>query len=372
MVMHRLLAQQIRENEPLPWNVYDSSSNLLLRKGFVIDKTLQLENLIERGMYVDLSSVKESLSQDSPANHHFDPWQLWDDIQMKLSHVLAQQTKGQFADQIRELADLVRLLSERSSDLALAAIMLMQHGKYPIIHSLHCAVMADMIAKRLDWTQQERQSLCCAALTMNIAMIELQQTLYNQIEPLTTDQQLAIKNHPEQGFRMLHALGVNDAVWLRTVMEHHEQFDGKGYPRGLNSPLQTALLLHTVDVFCAKVSPRAHRKPMLASDASRIMFQTEGHNQTNPYPACLIKQVGIYPPGSFVKLSNGELGVVFKRGDNANTPLVYSLVNAHGLPLGTPLQRDASKQAHHVIAVVPRSNVMVTLDPRTIWKPPAT
>lgn len=65
MVMHRLLAQQIRPNEPLPWNVYDSSHTLLLRKGFMIDQRINLTTLIERGIYVELSSIKDSLVDNS-------------------------------------------------------------------------------------------------------------------------------------------------------------------------------------------------------------------------------------------------------------------------------------------------------------------
>lgn len=369
MVMHRLLAQQIRQDEPLPWNIYDSSSKLLLRKGFILDKHIHLPDLIERGMYVELSSIKVSLDNEGRNKHQFDPWRLWEDIQTRLSQVLKKPANdGKFTEQVQELADLVRLLSERSADVALAAIMLMEQGRYPITHSLHCAVVADLVAKRLDWTEQQRQSLCCAALTMNIAMLDLQQTLCNQAEPLTQEQHQAINSHPEQGFRMLHTLGVRDSAWLQTVMEHHEQIDGNGYPRGLRTPSDSALLLRTVDIYCAKVSPRAHRKSMLASEASRLMFTAEGRHENNPYPACLIKQVGIYPPGSFVKLGNGETGVVYKRGENANTPVVYSLINETGHGIAIPIKRDTSLSPFHVLAVIPRCNMMLKFDPRVIWR----
>ncbi|BET26456.1 HD domain-containing protein [Limnobacter thiooxidans] len=369
MVMHRLLAQQIRQDEPLPWNIYDISSNLLLRKGFILDKHIHLPDLIERGMYVELSSIKVSLDNEGRNKHQFDPWRLWEDIQVRLGQVLKKPaTDGKFSEQVQELADLVRLLSERSADVALAAIMLMEQGRYPVTHSLHCAVVAELVAKRLEWSTQERQSLCCAALTMNIAMLDLQHTLCNQATPLTPEQQQAVKSHPEQGFRILHTLGVRDSAWLQTVMEHHEQLDGKGYPRGLDTPSPSALLLRTVDIFCAKVSPRAHRKPMLASEASRLMFTVEGRHENNPFPACLIKQVGIYPPGSFVKLGNGETGVVFKRGENANTPIVYSLINETGHGIATPIKRDTSQSPFQVLAVIPRCNMMLKFDPRVIWK----
>jgi hypothetical protein len=108
---------------------------------------------------------------------------------------------------------------------------------------------------------------------------------------------------------------------------------------------------------------------MLASEASRIVFTSEGQNESNSFPACLIKQVGIFPPGSFVKLTNGEIGVVFKRGENANQPLVYSLVNETGQSITPPIKRDTSQPGLKVHAVIPRHAVMLKFDPRTIWKP---
>ncbi|MCE2744936.1 MAG: hypothetical protein LW710_03400 [Burkholderiales bacterium] len=370
MVMHRLLAQQIRQYEPLPWDVYDSSHTLLLRKGFLIDKHIHLPTLIERGIYVELGSVKEKLIENSPQKNRLDPWQLWEDILARLGQLLKNPPQnGEFPQQIEELADLVRLLGDKSTDVALAAIMLMDEGRYPVVHSLHCAILADLVAKRLEWDLQERRSLCCAALTMNIAMLDLQQTLYHQSEPPKPEQQLDITLHPEQGVRMLYALGVRDTSWLQTVMEHHEKPDGKGYPKSLQSPKPSALLLRTVDIYCAKVSPRAYRKPMLASEASRLVFTSEGHNENNPFPGCLIKQVGIYPPGSFVKLLNGEIGVVFKRGENANKPLVYSLLNDAGQCITPPIKRDTSLPGLKIQAVMPKDTVMLKFDPRTIWKP---
>lgn len=370
MVMHRLLAQQIRQNEPLPWNVYDESSTLLLRKGFVVDKHIHLPDLIERGMYIELGSVRHSLRDNEKHHEFFDPWRLWGDIQTKLGQVLRKPPAAPaFVEQIEELAALVQLLSERSTDVALAAIMLMDQVRYPIVHSLHCAVLADLVAKRLEWSPQKRKSLCCAALTMNIAMLDLQQVLCNQAEPLTEKQQQAIRSHPEQGFLMLHSLGVRDLDWLQTVMEHHEQLNGEGYPRQLVAPSAAALLLRTVDIYCAKVSPRAHRKPMLASEASRIVFTSEGQDDNNPFPACLISQVGIFPPGSFVKLANGETGVVFKRGESANTPVVYSLINSIGHPIHDPIKRDTREPKFQVQAMISRNNIMLRFDPRTIWRP---
>lgn len=58
--------------------------------------------------------------------------------------------------------------------------------------------------------------------------------------------------------------------------------------------------------------------------------------------------MGLYPPGSFVQLESGELGVVIARGRRANLPIVASLVGRSGLPLGEPAVRDTVDKRHAV------------------------
>jgi HD-GYP domain-containing protein (c-di-GMP phosphodiesterase class II) len=368
--MHRLFAQQIPEHGPLPWNIYDASANLLLEKGCVVNKYSHLSNLIEQGIYVDLACIKSSLKNQSQNKHQLDAWQLWEDIQNKLGLVLKKPLICEnFVNEIEELADLVTLLSEDNADIALAAIMLIgDEGKYPITHSLHCAVMAELVSKQLKWAPHQRKSLCCAALTMNIAMLDLQHTLYHQIQPPTPEQKRIIDKHPEDGFRMLYAHGVRDSNWLQIVVQHHEQRNGTGYPRGLQSPSPGALLLRTVDMYCAKVSQRAHRHAILVDDASRLMFAAEGRHEDNPYPRCLIKQIGLFPPGSFVKLANGETGIVFKRGAKTNTPWVFCLTDSAGRHLSTPIKRDTNLPEFHVLAVMNKKDLVLEFNPKTIWQ----
>ncbi len=66
--------------------------------------------------------------------------------------------------------------------------------------------------------------------------------------------------------------------------------------------------------------------------------------------AALIKAVGLYPPGSLVRLANNEMGVVAKRGHSANEPLVASLIGKSGNPLSEPVPRDTRLAAQAVAA----------------------
>jgi hypothetical protein len=170
--MHRLQAEQIKLDQPLPWNVYDEAGQLLLRKGFVIERDAQVLALIERGMFVKTADFNGY--EKSPVQPVFDPLSLWESIQAHLAYVLeALPQDGTLQDEIQRLAKQVMVLSERAPDLALAAITLMEQRNYPIAHSMHAAIIADLVARRIGWDVSARTSLTAAALSMNVAMIDL-------------------------------------------------------------------------------------------------------------------------------------------------------------------------------------------------------
>lgn len=367
--MQKLCRGNVSIGKPLPWAVYDGANLMLLRKGYVIETETQLEGLLARGLYAEAANLHPPRGP-KPAEQIYDPFWLWDDIIIKLGLLLRNPAKDCSAPhQVEGIARLVQVLTTRSSDAALASIMLMMdQRRYPIVHSLHSAVLCDLVAARLEWPEDKRRSVVCAALTMNLAKIELQQVLSNQRTPLTPEQRLAINNHPDAGEQLLRDMGVTDPAWLQAVRDHHENPLGTGYPRGISEVGEEALLLHTADVFTAKVSPRAYRKPMTGIQASRILFTEADMTTNNPFIAALIKEVGIYLPGSFVKLANGEIAVVYKRTASAHTPLVLSLINSQGAPLLDPVRRDTSHEEFKVLAAVTRENILVNFDPAKIWK----
>lgn len=367
---HRLRPNQLQVNEPLPWDVFDRAGQLLLRKGYVIQRDTQIDSLLERGMFVDADTYRAYMEHESQkARRVYDPLSVWKGVQAHLGTLFAELPKdGSFSEQVRELARQVIELCAKRPDLALAAVMLLEYRRYPLAHSLHVAVLAELIARRGDFDESARMSLCCAALTQNVGMYELQQMLTHQKTPLSPEQRQAIHQHPLIGGRTLAACGVEDKDWLRAVVEHHEDMEGGGYPRKTPTPSVLAVLIHTCDVYAAQVSPRAYRKPMLASDAARKLYLELGQGKENPFPALLVKEVGIYPPGTVVRLANGEVGVVCTRSEQANRPVVATLISAKGLRHMDPVRRDtASAPEFQIVSVMPRDNAMMGLNFEQIW-----
>ena len=79
----------------------------------------------------------------------------------------------------------------------------------------------------------ERATLVAAALTSDIGMREIQQALFEQTAPLSSEQKAIVSAHPNRSCELLQAAGVEDKRWLQAIEQHHERVDGTGYPKGL-------------------------------------------------------------------------------------------------------------------------------------------
>jgi HD-GYP domain-containing protein (c-di-GMP phosphodiesterase class II) len=231
-------------------------------------------------------------------------------------------------------------------------------AKYSAHHALLVMLICEHAAAMLGWPPAWIDSLGRAALVMNVAMQRLQDQLANtQLSP-TAEMRAEIAAHPAAGEKMLAAGGLVDPLCLATVRLHHDS-TGSDQPLASLSPeRQLARLLRRVDIFAAKISRRAMRQPMSPVQAAReACLGAQG--VPDEIGGALLKAVGLYPPGSFVELASGDIGIVVGRGRAVNLPYVATLVSASGNPLGEPALRDTVDRRYAVKSTVAPGGVKV-------------
>jgi HD-GYP domain-containing protein (c-di-GMP phosphodiesterase class II) len=185
---------------------------------------------------------------------------------------------------------------------------------------------------------------------MNIGMLRLQQTLYHQQTPLTAEQQTEVRNHPARAVEMLQSYGVHDGTWLEMIRHHHEKIDGSGYPSNLrNGDISLGgRMIMMCEAYCATISPRAYR-PGLRADQTMLMLQKgKGSSVDEKLTDALTGMLGKYPPGSVVRLTDGEIAIVTRRNPEAY-PTVSAVINASGFPLMAPVSRNPNTNPSHAI-----------------------
>jgi hypothetical protein len=361
------LTGHIRLNEPLPWDVLDSRGQLLLGKGYILTDAEQLEALVERGLYVDRDDF-DRRRRDSPPRicEEFDPFWRWEALFKRLALTLREQVADPgFVDNVSQIAEEIDQLTDRDCNAAIFAMVRLDVSLYPIAHALRTAFVGGLVARATGMSDAQRLVLLKAALTMNIAIIELQKTLYKQSDPLTDQQRAEIKLHPILGWQRLEAFGVRDEEWLGAVAQHHEMPDGKGYPAGLTDISPIADVISCADRYCAMTCGRLYRKALPPNEVARILYLAA--TSETPTPILLIKKLGIYPPGSYVKLANGDTAIVTRCGESVKAPQVYSLQDRTGVAHVDPVRRDTALPDFSIVDSVPSESVLVQINPLKLF-----
>ena len=374
--MNKLGGAQIQVGCPVPFDCCDSQGRLLLKKGLIVDSRKQVDFLLERGLYA--VDGPEARSVDQVPEIPPTPFQLLGDCTVSLKQIFAalsaesvqERTPGSsaFQERLLHLAKDLQALCWLDADALLGAMHLDDSGPYSVIHPLYRAVICELLAARKGLSPEDRQRIMAAALTCDLSMLKLQDELARQTGPLRPDQKLAIRLHPADTAKLLAAIGVSDADWIMAVAQHHELLNGTGYPDGLSSERVSwwARILKLADMYTAMVSAKGYRKAVLSKTAMRDIFLRRGSELDAELAVFIVKELGVYPPGAFVKLQSGELAIVIHRGNNPKAPAVKALVGPRGAPFDKPMLRKTDIREHEILDVVERDTI-ATIDLHKLW-----
>ncbi|NIC42981.1 HD-GYP domain-containing protein [Aquabacterium sp. A08] len=299
------------------------------------------------------------------------PAEAWPALRRRLAMLLQEGAQAKdFRKRLAFIEAGVRLTLEGQEDDSLFVLVQMLSDRsygYCATHALTSAITCLMLAPLAKLDTADTDALLRAALTMNIAMAAMQDQLAIQIQPASEAQKQIILQHPSQGVELLRQLGVDDARWLGLVADHHEAPDGSGYPLG-KSTLDTAQqLLRMADIFIARISPRVSRRGLMPNVAVGNLY-LEAQAQSNSLGALFAKQMGMYPPGTYVRLKSEETAVVVRRGERVNTPVALAIADPDGLPLTTPRKRDTQQPGYSVQSPVAPEDVKIRLDKARLLK----
>ena len=295
----------------------------------------------------------------------------WSDLQATLAFVLAQPHQIQdFVAKIRQcdrwLQDLVA--KDLDATLYLMFQLASTNGAgYSSSHALVCATLCHILAGEFGLPRQERDSLVRAAFTMNVGMTQLQDELAERAEPVNAKQQEAINQHPEKSMALLERVGVTDDLWLDSVAHHHSrQRDRAREPlKSLRPEERLTHMLASVDRYAALISPRKSRAARSATESIRTLL-ARNVSQSDEVGFILVRTVGLCPPGTFVKLDNGDTAIVLRRGESTSFPIVASLLDESGETLAEPELHHTANGKPRIQSALPSSSVSIGTNHHTM------
>lgn len=214
---------------------------------------------------------------------------------------------------------------------------------YTFTHNINVTTISLFIGESLGMSKDDLNELGMGCLLHDIGKINISKDILNKNGKLTEKEFEEIKRHPENGFNLVKkSKNISDRS-KRIILEHHEKFDGRGYPKKLKgeSISYFGRICAIADVYDALTTDRPYRVAMQPYDAIKVLIGGID-NQFDPHILnSFVRKFSIYPSGSLVKLNNQSIALVLRNNPQAVIrPVLRILTDANGHHLKDRIEVD--------------------------------
>ncbi|WP_243544056.1 HD-GYP domain-containing protein [Pseudodesulfovibrio tunisiensis] len=238
----------------------------------------------------------------------------------------------------------------RNPDTLICISKLSRYDEYTYSHSINVAAIAVVFGEYLGMGRDELRELGTAGMLHDIGKTAIAEDIINKRGRLSEKEFSEIRKHPVFGHDILRRQPAIPDIVLDAVRQHHEKFNGAGYPGKLmqNAISPYARILSLADVYDALTSDRSYKDAILPNKALAIMYGMRGQDFDTTEVQLFIKCLGIFPAGSLVRLNTGKYGVVCE--SNPKRPLlpkIKIILDEDLRPIPAELVDLAARQTLH-------------------------
>jgi putative nucleotidyltransferase with HDIG domain len=215
-------------------------------------------------------------------------------------------------EEVGELVDQMARAFLDAPDLTLHVMGGKAGGEEVYYHGLNTSILSMMLAKELGVQMEEARLLGLGALMHDIGLMDIPDRVLKKNPDEMTHAEIELRKlHCDYGVRLAVRAGLPELVQL-IIYQHHEMIDGSGYPKGLKgeSIHRLARIISMVNFYDNLCNPMDLSKALTPHEALSLMFAKHRSKFDAKVLQLMIRCLGVYPPGSIVKLSNDALALV--------------------------------------------------------------
>jgi len=224
---------------------------------------------------------------------------------------------------------------------------------YLFAHSVNCCVLATLTGANMNFDQKILKNLALGALLHDIGLASVPCSILKKPGPLTRDEYKIVKNHPLYGHDSFKKISVYSPGAATLILQHHERWQGQGYPQGLEGK-NINFLAHIIaiaDAYDAMTSERPYRKAYQPHQAVEMLMSQGDKSFNLDVLRQFLYNISAYPLGSLVFLSNEESGLVIANNPGLTLrPVVRIIYKGKDMcPHPSPYDLDLSEVLNLVI-----------------------
>ena len=240
----------------------------------------------------------------------------------------------------------------RKSDALVPLLRLKDHDDYTFMHSVSVCALMTSFARTLELSREVIHEISIGALLHDVGKAKVPDNILNKPSKLSDAEFDRMKSHVVQSKIILqNTPGISD-IALDVAAQHHERFDGTGYPNklagdGISLYGQMAAI---VDVYDAITSNRVYHKGMPPTLALRKLLEWSKFHFAPKLVHAFIRSIGIYPTGSLVSLESRALAVVQEQNpDNLLKPRVLVIFDLKQRCYTTPRELNLADSSDAIV-----------------------
>lgn len=242
--------------------------------------------------------------------------------------------KGQALDSPKVITTINIIIDDLLSQESLVVNLndIRTHDDYTFSHSVNVCVLSLLIGVALGYDQIKLRNLGIGAILHDLGKVHLPSGILRKNSCLILEEFKEIRKHCEIGFELIRANQDLSILSAHVAFQHHERYDGKGYPQGLKGEniLEFARIVSIADVYDALSSDRPYRKRYLPHEIYEYLMASCYSIFDPKLMAHFLKYIPPYPIGTLVRLNTKEKAIVIRQNPGCLIRPVVRLVTESG------------------------------------------
>lgn len=325
--------------------IYSNDGRVLLNSGVILNENY-IARIIEKGIpgvFVvtdpdEMVDIPEVVSQQSRQEAVRQVKNVFESIEVGKTFDVAPLSKT-----INALID--EIVS--NSNILIHLTDIRTYDGYTFSHSVNVCILSIIIGLKFQLNELELRELAIGAVLHDVGKTSVPMQILQKKGPLSPSEFSLVQKHTVNGWQILKSHPAIPLFSAHIAYQHHEQPNGKGYPRKLiDEQIDLyAKIVSVADAYDAMTSARVYRPAMLPSQALRVIRQLRDIQFNNEVANHLINSVALYPVGSRVQLTSLEIGIVVDVNTaERDRPIVRVLFQADGRKYRNPYEVDLAKE----------------------------
>ncbi len=331
MPMRKIDIDELRSGMKFNKSLFDNNLNIVLPAGKVLD-TYTISNLKTRNVKyvetagdlvaaIDLNKIgeapvpseKKSIIIDKDTAKYLDFYKECITI-VDAMYNKYRSEQSLDTEKFQKLATKIvnTIMAEKKMELFINLVNIAGKGDYLANHIINTTILSVLLGQKLGYSLVKLVNLALASLVYDVGMVKIPAFILEKEEKLNQDEFNQVKTHPIYSYQII-AKELNLPIEIARVgLEHHEKYDGSGYPRKIRGTeiSEMSKIISIVDTYEALTKDRVYREGKDFYDAMKMVLG-EGAKKFDPeILKVFINMMSIYPVGCFVQLSNKSIATV--------------------------------------------------------------